>query len=123
MSDVLRDAGGTLHAPAGTRCVRPCVLVIPRSTDVGATWYGRCTAQTRASAVRFHMSLHRSVVTVLVPALTMVAGSSLHGRAGAETFTATATVKMEGGTTASAPITIVVDRKVSSAEADGVAAA
>ena len=69
------------------------------------------------------MSLHRTVVTVLVPALTMVVGSSLHGRAGAETFTATATVKMEGGTTASAPITIVVDRKVSSAEADAVAAA
>lgn len=69
------------------------------------------------------MTLHRTVVAALGAALAMVAGSSVYARAGAETFTATATVKTAGGATATAPLTIVVDRKVSSAEADAVTAA
>ncbi|MGE5833835.1 MAG: hypothetical protein ACM4AI_05110 [Acidobacteriota bacterium] len=39
-------------------------------------------------------------------------------QSGAETFTATATVKSAAGATASAPITIVVDRKMPQAEAE-----
>jgi hypothetical protein len=41
----------------------------------------------------------------------------------AETFTATATLKTAGAATASAPITIVVARKMSQEEADGLTAA
>ena len=37
-----------------------------------------------------------------------------------ETFTATATVKTAGAATASAPVTIVVDRKMPQSEADGL---
>jgi len=43
---------------------------------------------------------------------------SAAGFQGAETFTATATVKSAAGATASAPITIVVDRKMPQAEAE-----
>ena len=52
------------------------------------------------------------------------AGMMVVARAqGAETFTATATVKAAGGATATAPITIVVERKMSQAEADKFTAA
>ena len=52
------------------------------------------------------------------------AGAAILARAqGAETFTATATVKAAGGATATAPVTIVVDRKMSQAEADKFTAA
>ena len=44
--------------------------------------------------------------------------ASARSQAGAETFTGTATVKTAGGATASAPITIVIDRKMSQSEAD-----
>ena len=65
----------------------------------------------------------RTVGASLFAALTVAIGSSVHAQTGAETFTATATIKTGGGATASAPVTIVVDRKVSSAEADRVTAA
>lgn len=68
------------------------------------------------------MSVHR-IVAVLALALTLAVVASAHGGAGAETFTATASVKTAGGATATVPVTIVVDRKISSAEADRVAAA
>ncbi len=41
----------------------------------------------------------------------------------AETFTATAEVKTAGGATSSAPVTIVVDRKMSQSEADSLTGA
>ena len=45
------------------------------------------------------------------------------GRASAETFTATGTVKTAGGATATAPITVIVDRTMTQAEVDGLTAA
>lgn len=55
----------------------------------------------------------------------LVAGSvsSLAAQAGEETFTATATVKTAAGATATAPVKIVVSRKMSQAESDRLAAA
>jgi hypothetical protein len=50
------------------------------------------------------------------------AASSLNGQA-AETFAATASVKGAGGSAASAPVTVTVDRKMSKAEADKFAEA
>jgi len=52
-------------------------------------------------------------LALLVPATTPA-----RAQAGAETFSATATVKTSGGATATAPVTIVVDRKMSQSEAD-----
>ena len=57
-------------------------------------------------------------LAVLVPG-TMPA----RAQAGAETFSATATVKTSGGATATAPVTVVVDRKMSQSEADRFLAA
>ena len=45
------------------------------------------------------------------------------GAAAAETFTATGTVKTAGGATATAPITVTVDRNMTQAEVDGLTAA
>ena len=45
------------------------------------------------------------------------------GAAAAETFTATGTVKTAGGATATAPITVTVDRTMPQAEVDGLIAA
>ncbi len=45
------------------------------------------------------------------------------GAAAAETFTATGTVKTAGGATATAPITVTVDRTMTQAEVDGLTAA
>jgi hypothetical protein len=47
----------------------------------------------------------------------------VQGQAGAETFKATATVKTAGGSTANAPVTITVDRKMPQTEADKLKAA
>lgn len=69
------------------------------------------------------MNMRRTVSTALALGLMMAVISSAGARSGAETFTATATVKTAGGTTATAPVTIVIDRKVSSPEADGLVAA
>jgi hypothetical protein len=49
--------------------------------------------------------------------------SIAHAQAGAETFTATATVKTASSATAGAPVTIIVDRKMSQSEADTLMAA
>jgi hypothetical protein len=70
------------------------------------------------------MDLARSATTCCLVAITsalavrMLAGSAAPDQTDAETFTATATVKSATGGTAQAPITIVVDRKMSQAEAD-----
>lgn len=52
--------------------------------------------------------------------LTMVlaAAAGVRAQSGAETFQATATVKTAGGATATAPVTLTVDRKMSQSEAD-----
>ncbi|HEY7440876.1 MAG TPA: hypothetical protein VH702_09960 [Vicinamibacterales bacterium] len=49
--------------------------------------------------------------------------SAIHGQTGAETFSATATVKKTGGASVSSPVTITVDRKMSQSEADKLTAA
>jgi hypothetical protein len=46
-----------------------------------------------------------------------------HGREAVETYRGTATVKTAGGATASAPVTITVDRKMTQDEADALVAA
>jgi hypothetical protein len=69
------------------------------------------------------MNVARTTMTCGLVALTCGLGLRILADAsadqpGAETFTATATVKTAGGGTANAPITIVVDRKMSQHEAD-----
>lgn len=59
-----------------------------------------------------------TICGVLSVAAVVLTVPAAHTQAGAETFTGTATVKTSGGATASAPITIVVDRKMSQSEAD-----
>lgn len=56
---------------------------------------------------------------MLIVAVSATAG----GQTGAETFTASATVKTAGGATASAPVTITIDRKMPPAEANALLAA
>ena len=60
--------------------------------------------------------------TVLSGALLMMPASP-RGQAAAEVFTATAAVKTAGGASASAPVTITIDRKMSQSEADSLVAA
>ena len=66
------------------------------------------------------MHLRSTMYTVV---LVTAALAPLHARDAAETFTATATVKAAGGATANAPVTIVIDRKTSDAEAERLKAA
>jgi hypothetical protein len=65
----------------------------------------------------------RGIAAVFATALTATAFSTALAGAAPETFSATATVKTAGGVSATAPVTIVVERTVSAAEADAVAAA
>ena len=60
--------------------------------------------------------------TVLSGALLMTPASP-RGQAAAEVFTATASVKTAGGASASAPVTITIDRKMPQSEADSLVAA
>ena len=53
----------------------------------------------------------------------LITPASPRGQAAAEVFTATAAVKAAGGASASAPVTITVDRKMSQSEADSLVAA
>lgn len=55
---------------------------------------------------------------VLSIAAVLLTAPAARTQTGAETFTGTATVKTAGGATASAPITIVIDRKMSQSEAE-----
>ncbi len=67
----------------------------------------------------------RQIATGGVLSLVMSAGvvASAYAQAGAETFTATASVKSAADAAAKAPVTIVVSRKMSQKEADGFTAA
>jgi hypothetical protein len=58
-----------------------------------------------------------------VIAVFLLTTSAAHAQAGGETFSATAAVKTKGDAAANAPVTIVVDRKMSQAEADKFLAA
>ena len=71
------------------------------------------------------MNFRRTATAGILALIVSAAAVPLAGgqTAGAETFSATATVKTAGGATATAPVTIVVSRKLSQSEADGLAAA
>jgi hypothetical protein len=62
-------------------------------------------------------------VSGLVVCFLVVAAGSPRGQGGPETFTATAVVKTAGAATASAPVTVVVSRKMSQGEAEKLTAA
>ena len=64
-----------------------------------------------------------AVIGVVGAAMVVMSGASTNGQSAAETFTGTATITTAGGATASAPITIVVKRKLSQSEADSLTAA
>lgn len=66
---------------------------------------------------------HRTVGAIVFSSVFLMAPASLRGQAPAEVFTATAAVKTAGGASASAPVTIAIDRKMSQSEADAMAAA
>ncbi len=66
--------------------------------------------------------LSRSI-GVLSWTLIVVVSGTLAGQTGTETFTASATVKTASGATASAPVTITIDRKMPQGEADALLAA
>ncbi len=53
----------------------------------------------------------------------MMATATPRGQAGPEAFTATAEVKTAGGASASAPVTLTIDRKMSQSEAEALVAA
>ena len=59
----------------------------------------------------------------LAAAVSLSCATLAHAQAGAERFTATATVKTAGGAEATAPVTITIDRKMPEAEADKLVAA
>jgi hypothetical protein len=70
------------------------------------------------------MNLRATTVNgVVCVAVLAVSALSAGAQAGKETFAATAAVKTAGAASASAPVTIVVDRKMSQAEADKFLAA
>jgi hypothetical protein len=65
----------------------------------------------------------RAMRTMLVGGIFVAGPPAVLGQSHPETFTATATLKTAGAAAASAPITIVVDRKMSQNEADSLTAA
>jgi hypothetical protein len=70
------------------------------------------------------MSIRQTAINgVLALTVCLAAVAAAHPQTGAETFTATATVKTADAATASVPVTIVVDRKMSQGEADSLIAA
>jgi hypothetical protein len=65
------------------------------------------------------MTLRATATIGVLSAMAWTVGSSgVVAQAGAETFSATATVKTAGAAVANAPVTIVVDRKMSQGETD-----
>ena len=70
------------------------------------------------------MTLRQTTMTACL-AVTIAAALASHALAqtGAESFTATATIKTAGAAEANAPVTITIDRKMSQAEADKLIAA
>ncbi len=66
---------------------------------------------------------YKAIGLVALPAVLLVASTSLRGQSAAEVYTATAAVKTAGGASASAPVTISIDRKMSPREAETLTAA
>jgi hypothetical protein len=65
----------------------------------------------------------RTIGTIVISGVVLMAPASLRGQGSAEVFTATAAVKTAGGASASAPVTISIDRKMAQPEADKLVAA
>ena len=65
----------------------------------------------------------RTIGTIVISGVVLMAPASLRAQGTAEVFTATAAVKAASGASASAPVTISVDRKMSQSEADALVAA
>jgi hypothetical protein len=87
-----------------------------------AAWYGWCRGPDANFRSEVNMSGYR-IIAASAAALVWVVAATAQTRESTETFTAVASLKTAGGAAATAPVTIVVARKVSSAEADAVAAA
>jgi hypothetical protein len=68
------------------------------------------------------MTMRRLAVTGTVVAGAVLASLTARGQGGAETFSATATVKTSAGATATAPVRIVIDHMMPEAEAEKYAA-
>ena len=66
---------------------------------------------------------YRTIGAPCCRAALLMTPASPRGQAAAEVFTATAAVKTAGGASASAPVTITIDRKMSQNEADKLVAA
>ena len=64
-----------------------------------------------------------AVIGVVGAAIVVTLSPSTNGQTAAETFTGTATITTAGAATASAPITIIVKRKLSQNEAESLTAA
>jgi hypothetical protein len=69
------------------------------------------------------MHLRQATGALVTLTIACAASAFALAQAGAETFSATATVKTAGGATATSPVTIVLDRKLSQADSDRLAAA
>jgi hypothetical protein len=69
------------------------------------------------------MHLRQVTGTVVFLTAACAAIALVNAQAGAETFSATATVKTAAGATATAPVTIVVDKKLTQADVDRLSAA
>lgn len=65
----------------------------------------------------------RTIGTIVISGVVLMAPAALRGQGTAEVFTATAAVKAASGASASAPVTIAIDRKMSQSEADPLVAA
>jgi hypothetical protein len=61
---------------------------------------------------------HKTAINLVSCAVFMALASNAHGQGGAETFTATATVKTAGSAAATSPVTITIDRKMAESEAE-----
>jgi len=66
---------------------------------------------------------YKTMGMLVLPAMLLAASTSLRGQGASEGFTATAAVKAAGGASASAPVTITFDRKMSPREAETLTAA
>src|SRR5688572_10371655 len=120
MPDVLRDAGGIdkIHRPLGAR--NTASLRLSAISCVQGS--GGTPAAVGAGPVArgADMNLRQAITAALVLGLCTGTVASARAQAGAETFTATASVKTADGAAASAPVTIVIERKMSDAEASGL---
>src|SRR3954464_6412767 len=95
------------------------MTIAPAASFIGEkAWHDACSARgMRTPYVR------PSLVRLPVVCLALVWLASFASAASAETITATAQIKTAGGVTATAPVTISIDRFATDAERDALLAA